>query len=191
MSKPDTWIAAFKWTQASMAKENGVSPTGIPRVKNQEAASILRVTMHNAQRLKLSPSVTERWYEVALALAGWRQPGDKFLVTAQHRNALLSDAATVVLWQLALSVANTAQMRGDTFVAPTMNPAADYDVVLRQAWSKMLAERNASAPSAPIVNPLPSPASPATMPDTDDDTDGDGSGLLVLLLLFAVGSGKV
>lgn len=154
MSGP-TWIDGYKSLQAAMAKPNGNSPAGYPRVTNQQAASILRTTMTAAAKHKMAAEMTERWYEVALALAGWRQPGDKFLVTPAHKNALFPDAELPVLWTLALSVATTAQNRGIPFTVPTVNPAVDYDAVLKQAWSKMQREAKATAQPSPPASTMP------------------------------------
>lgn len=176
-----TWIEAYNASRAAFAKTNGVTPASIPRVTNEQAASVLRYSMSAAKKLALPPDITERWYEVALALAGWRQPGDKFLVTEAHRRAMFPDAATPVLWQLALNVAQTAQNRGLPFAAPTVNPETDYREVLKQAWSKM--QRDAKGTG----QPAPAPALPAPPPA---ETRADSGDALPLLLLAALALGR-
>lgn len=151
-----TWIDGLRQLQTAMTAANGKSATDLPRVTNEQAASILRSTMATAARHKLT-AVTERWYEVALALAGWRQPGDRFEVAAEHRRAMFPDAELPVLWQLALGVAANAQQRGVAFVAPTVDPASDYTAVLKQAWAKM--QRDARDTGAAAPTPALPPAS--------------------------------
>lgn len=196
-----TWIEAYDLTRKAMADQNGVAAPGVPRVTNEQAASILRYSMHTAERLKLPAELTARWYELSLALAGWRQPGDKFLVTETHRRAKFPDGATPLLWQTALNVAQVAQTRGAAFVAPTVNPPDDYDLVLRKAWAKMLADRARSSP--PDVRTSDASDGPVTVPVTVPDSlplppatpagasTGGGGGLLLLALLYFVNRGRI
>lgn len=181
-----TWVDAWNIMRGSMAKANGVAPpSDIPRVTNEQAASILRASMNVATKLRLGEDVTPQWYALSLALAGWRQPGDKFLVTEAHRRALLPDGALPVLWQTALSVANAAQSRGVAFTAPTVNPAVDYKVVLQRAWEKMQRDAKADQQPAP-ASPLPElPASSAA------PSKGSGNLWLGLALAWAASKGKI
>ena len=193
-----TWIEAYDLTRQAMADQNGLAAPGVPRVSNEQAASILRYSMHTAERLKLPADLTARWYELSLALAGWRAPGDKFLVTEAHRRAAFPDGATPLLWQTALNVAQVAQTRGAAFAAPTVNPPEDYQLVLRKAWAKMLADRARSSPASasdvrpsdtddgPVTAPeLPLPASPAAT------STGGGGGLLLFALLYFANRGRI
>lgn len=179
-------------TRAAMARQNGTfGDAQIPRLRNEEAASLLRIAMRTAQAHKFAAELVSSWYPLTLALAGWRAPGDKFLVDEKHRRALFPDQYTPELWQVTLNVATEAQNRGIPFAAPTMDPAADYKLMLHKAWDKMRAEQPQAAAAVKPPPPVSSPAeSPASVPD-DDDTDGGSSGLILLLILFAVGSGKV
>jgi hypothetical protein len=188
-----TWVEAYNMTRAAMARSNGTfGDAQIPRVTNQEAASLLRFAMRVATTHKMDPELYGSWYALALALAGWRQPGDKFLVDEKHRKGKFPDQYTAELWQLVLNVAIEAQGRSLPFSAPTMDPPADYKLILTKAWDKMRADQPAAAAAVkPPPPPVSSPAtSPASVPD-ESDTDGGSSGLILLLILFAVGNGKV
>ena len=168
-----TWVDAYNQMRSAMERTNQASPQGYPRVTNEQAASILRATMTAATQHKLPPEIVEQWYPVALALAGWRTPGDRFLVDAEHRRTMFPDAALPVLWTLALNVATNAQDRGVAFTAPTVNPQLDYTAVLKQAWSKMQRDAKATAQPAPA---------PATMPTLPGPAPAEGApwGLLAL-----------
>lgn len=184
-----TWVEAFQQTQAAMKAANGETPSGYPRVSNEQAASILRLTMNAVTKNKLDPAITSQWYPVALALSGWRVPGDRFQIeplpgALAHRREMLPDAATPVLWTMAAGVATVANQAGIPFAAPTVNPQADYREVLRQAWDKM--QRDAKADG---VQPPPRPL-PAAAPKTDDD-GGGGNVALALLALLALTKGKL
>jgi hypothetical protein len=186
-----TWVEAYNMTRAAMARSNGTfGDAQIPRVTNQEAASLLRFAMRVGTTNKMDPELYGSWYVLALALAGWRATGDKFLVDEKHRKTKFPDQYTAELWQLVLNVAIEAQGRSLPFSAPTMDPPADYKLILTKAWDKMRADQPAAA-AAVKPPPVSSPAtSPASVPD-ESDTDGGSSGLIILLILFAVGNGKV
>lgn len=178
-----TWIDGFKTLQTAMARGNGESPTGYPRVTNEQAASILRATMTTATKHKLPADLTARWYYLALSLAGWTEPGDKFLVDAKHRATLFPDADLPVLWTTAMNVASTAQTKGIPFAAPTVDPASDYTAVLKQAWSKMQREARETGQRAPA------PALPAP-PSEPAPRDDNNNLLLGLGLLWALSESK-
>lgn len=176
-----SWIDGYNMARSSFATANGVTTNGAPRLTNEQAASVLRATMDNAQRNKLDVGVTEHWYPLALVLSGWRQPGDRFLVDAEHRGTMFPDQYTPELWTLALNVATTLQNRGVAFRAPTVNPQIDYTAVLKQAWSKM--QRDAKATAQPL------PRSPMPLPAATPPTE-EKSNILPLLLLLAIGMRK-
>lgn len=182
-----TWIDGYKTLQTAMAKANGTSPTDLPRVTNEQAASILRATMQTATKHKFPAALTERWYELALSLAGWNQPGDKFLVTAEHRRMKFPDADLPLLWQTALNVASTAQNKGLPFSAPTVDPSSDYTAVLKQAWSKMQREARDTGQPAPSSPLLPAPSRER---EPEPERGGDNELLIALGLLWALGHRK-
>jgi hypothetical protein len=174
---PPTPIDAFNMARTSMAKANGVGPGDVPRVTNEQAASLLRMSMDNARKMNVDVGLADHWYPISLALAGWQAPGDRFLVDAKHRQSMFPDQHTAELWQLALNVAREMQQRGVAITAPTVNPSVDYTFVLKQAWAKM--QRDAKATGQPQ---LPSPL-PETVPSS---APAENSNLLPLLIIGAI-----
>lgn len=153
-----TWIDAFNQMKTTMADANGVSPQGYSRVTNEQAASILRFVMKVQTENKLPAELVGQWYKLALGIAGWAKPGDKFLVTADHRREQFPDAGLPVLWTTALGVATVAQEKRIPFAMPTVSPQTDYNMVLRKAWEKMQADEKTTGVKVPA--PLPAPEMP-------------------------------
>lgn len=179
-----TWVDAYNQMRTVMQKANSASPQGLPRVTNEQAASILRASMTVAEKNKFPRELVEQWYPLALSLAGWNAPGDRFLVDAAHRRRMLPDDDLPVLWQTALNVATTAQNKGVAFAAPTANPSVDYDAVLKQAWSKMQRDAKATGQPAP-TSPIPQLPAP-TPPDEEKST----SPWLLLAALYVISQQK-
>ncbi|MGL4444972.1 MAG: hypothetical protein ACRCU1_15205 [Alsobacter sp.] len=168
------------------AKRHGTGggEAAVPLVTNEEAASILRVAMVKAKQAKLPDEFTSLWYRVALKLAGWSAPGDKFSVTPAHRKELLDVQATVMLWQLALGVAVELNNRNIPVSAAQINPSADYDAVLRQAWQRMQREDADAGAALDTPRPATSP-SPATRPEVTMPAPSSTGLLVALVLLYA------
>lgn len=178
-----TWIEAFNMMKDQMGQANGFSPQGYSRLSNEQAASILRFVMKVQTENKLSADLVGKWYPLALGIAGWAQPGDKFIVTAEHRQQKFPDAALPVLWTTALGVATVAQEKRIPFQAPTVSPQNDYNMVLRKAWEKMQADEKATGVKIPT--PLPAPV----MPPPKKETKLPGWALLLGAYLLSEGKG--
>lgn len=163
-----TWVEALNMMKANMGQANGVSPQQYARVTNEQAASILRFVMKVQTEKKLDAALVNQWYPLSLAISGWRTPGDKFLVTDEHRKQKLPDEALPILWTTALNVATVAQNKGVPFVAPTVSPQNDYKLVLLKAWEKMQADTAHGHPTP--AQPLPPGLAPKTKSEGKSNT---------------------
>lgn len=195
MPEYPTWVEAYKQMQTAMTQQNGKTPAGYPRISNEQAASVLRYIMRTATRSNLRDDLTAQWYPVALAAAGWQKPGDKFILepmpgAAEHRKAFLSDAATPVLWTIALNVATHMQDRNVPFEIPTLDPHVDYKEMLKQAWARMQREnQDGSTPASepPSSTKLPDPTPPKAPPPKSSG----GNGWLILLGILLLSKGRL
>lgn len=180
------------WAQSfsdAMGSNGAVDVDGkaMPRLSNAQVVALAAAWKRAAARSK-EPR-WQPWYDITIAALGWRNPGDKFVMTKEHAGAGAPVELVEYFWAATKQLAAELDQNQTKLRPLIVNYAfAGYEAAARDAWHIMKTEAKASA--APAASASPAIETTSDSPAKPAESSGWGGAVILIVLLLAAGALK-
>ena len=153
----------------------------VPRLTNGQVIAMATAWKRAAARSK-APAWPE-WYTITIAALGWRNRGDRFVMTKDHAQTPADPGLLQFYWRAAKALAERLDASATKHAPLIVSYAWDgYEQAARDAWHTMQIEDGGTSKLDPLDDSLieVEPVKPA-------DSSGWGGAILLIALLIAAG----